>query len=118
MSARSITRPSNFLEEAMADRNSNLGGRSDESRNPDLDRSEGGMSGSGSGSSDRNRDQGSSRDSGTSRDRGTSRETGMGDDLSESGNSGRSGSSSTDSGSESESDLGNDEIGDENVSNR
>jgi hypothetical protein len=81
----------------MADRNSNLGGRSDESQNPDLGRDEdSGMSGSGSTSSDRGSDLGSSGNTGTSRDRGTSGE----------------------GGSESEGDLGTDEIGDENVSNR
>ena len=114
----------NLLEETMADRNSNLGGRSDESQNPDLGRSEqGGLSGS--SSSNRDKDLDSSRDSGTSRDRGTSRETGIGDDLSDTSGSSRSGSgssgsSSSDRGSSdsSDSDLGTDEIGDENVSNR
>ena len=120
----------NLLEETMADRNSNLGGRSDESQNPDLGRSEqGGLSGSSSSNRDSglgsSRESGSSRDSSTSRDRGTSRETGMGDDLSDTGGSSRSGSSSSkstgsDRGSSgsSDSDLGNEEIGDDNVSNR
>jgi hypothetical protein len=96
MYARQHNDRQTILEESMADRNSNSGGRSDESRNPDLGRDEdSGMSGSRSGSTGSDRDSGLSD---TSRDRGTS------------------GDSS--SGSESETDLGNDEIGDENVSSR